>query len=150
MKVTPNLNQTQTRKTTRNVNLTSSAGSGSSVAAGAAGSAAAVSGGSASAAGSGSSASATGLNNSAGSGSAGSGLGPSPASHGSGRKPLMSASSGTSQVARPVAFDDKTNCAICIRNLPMRGNGPSGKFFFLDYTVPWGVAETLLGCLVLF
>ena len=122
------------------------------MAAGAAGSAAAVSGGSASAgAGSGSSASATGLNNSAGSGSAGSGLGPSPASHGSGRKPLMSASSGTSQVARPVAFDDKTNCAICIRNLPMRGNGPSGKFFFfLDYTVPWGVAEILLGCLVLF
>ena len=115
------------------------------MAAGAAGSAAAVSGGSASAAGSGSSASATGLNNSAGSGSAGSGLGPSPASHGSGRKPLMSASSGTSQVARPVAFDDKTNCAICIRNLPMRGNGPSGKFFFLDYTVPWGVAEIHLG-----
>ena len=107
------------------------------MAAGAAGSAVAVSGGSASAAGSGSSASATGLNNSAGSGSAGSGLGPSPASHGSGRKPLMSASSGTgSQVARPVAFDDKTNCAICIRNLPMRGNGPSGKFFFfLDCTV---------------
>ena len=120
------------------------------MAAGAAGSAAAVSGGSASGAGSGSSASATGLNNSAGSGSAGSGLGPSPASHGSGRKPLMSASSGTSQVARPVAFDDKTNCAICIRNLPMRGNGPSGKFFFWITQYRVRVAEISLGCWVLF
>lgn len=28
---------------------------------------------------------------------------------------------------RPVAFEEKTNCAICIRNLPVRGSAPSGK-----------------------
>ena len=109
----------QARKTSRNVLTSSSAGGlGSSVTANSAGSG-------------GSGSSLTGLNNSAGSGSVGSGLGLT--SHGSGRKPLMS-SSGNSQVARPVSFDDKTNSAICIRNLPMRGNGPSGKFiiYFFD------------------
>lgn len=39
---------------------------------------------------------------------------------------------GNSQGARPVNYEEKSNCAICIRNLPMRGNGPSGEYFDTD------------------
>ena len=38
--------------------------------------------------------------------------------------------SGSASVQRPVNFEEKTNCAICIRNLPVRGTSPSGKSIF--------------------
>ena len=44
-----------------------------------------------------------------------------------GSNQTVTASTGAQGNARPVAFEDKTNCAICLRNLPHRGNGPSGK-----------------------